>query len=62
MKQIEDNGQVIFRYVENPNGSLNDIAGICNENKNVFGMMPHPERCFADYLLNQDGKLIFDSL
>ena len=62
LKQIEDNGQVIFRYVENPNGSLNDIAGICNENKNVFGMMPHPERCFADYLLNQDGKLIFDSL
>jgi phosphoribosylformylglycinamidine synthase len=62
LKQIEDNGQVIYRYVENPNGSLNDIAGICNENKNVFGMMPHPERCFADYLLNQDGKLIFDSL
>ncbi len=62
LKRIEENGQVIFRYVENPNGSLNDIAGICNETKNVFGMMPHPERCYSDYLLNQDGKLIFDSL
>ena len=62
LKEIEENGQVLFRYVENPNGSLNSIAGICNATKNVFGMMPHPERCYSEYLHNQDGKLIFDSL
>jgi len=62
---------VIFRYVNNqgkptqesnPNGSLNNIAGICNEQKNVFGMMPHPERAYSDFLLNCDGKSIFNSL
>lgn len=71
LKSLEDNGQVMFRYcsengevneASNPNGSLNNIAGICNAGKNVFGMMPHPERCFADYLLNTDGKGIFDSI
>ena len=71
LKQIEDNGQVMFRYCDengqvndaaNPNGSLNNIAGICNAGKNVFGMMPHPERCFAEHLLNTDGQLIFKGL
>ena len=71
LKQIEDNGQVMFRYCDengqvndaaNPNGSLNNIAGICNAGKNVFGMMPHPERCFAEHLLNTDGQLIFIGL
>jgi phosphoribosylformylglycinamidine synthase len=70
LKSIEDNGQVFFRYCDdqgnvtnesNPNGSINNIAGICNAGKNVFGMMPHPERCATDYLLNTDGKLVFDS-
>ena len=46
----------------NPNGSLNNIAGICNAGKNVFGMMPHPERCFAEHLLNTDGQLVFKSI
>jgi phosphoribosylformylglycinamidine synthase I len=71
LKQIEDNGQVIFRYCNesgettpesNPNGSLNNIAGICNAGFNVFGMMPHPERCAADYLFNTDGRALFESL
>jgi phosphoribosylformylglycinamidine synthase subunit PurQ / glutaminase len=71
MAALEANGQVIFRYCNeagdvtaeaNPNGSLNNIAGICNAGKNVFGMMPHPERCFADHLLNTDGKQIFQSI
>lgn len=44
LKQLEGEGQVVFRYQENPNGSLNDIAGICNKNGNVVGLMPHPER------------------
>jgi phosphoribosylformylglycinamidine synthase len=69
--EIEANNQVIFRYCDaegnltpesNPNGSLNNIAGITNAGRNVFGMMPHPERCAADYLLNADGKLVFQSL
>lgn len=71
LNEIETNGQVVFRYCDahgdvsptsNPNGSLNNIAGICNAGKNVFGMMPHPERCSTDYLLNQDGKWVFDSI
>ena len=71
LKSIEANGQVMFRYcsengevneASNPNGSLNNIAGICNAGKNVFGMMPHPERCFAEHLLNTDGRAIFDSI
>jgi phosphoribosylformylglycinamidine synthase len=62
---------VFFRYCDeqgnttpesNPNGSLNNIAGICNATKNVFGMMPHPERCSTDYLLNQDGRAVFNSI
>lgn len=71
MKDILDNGQVIFYYSDangeinsesNPNGSLNNIAGICNKTKNVFGMMPHPERCADISLFNSDGKAIFDSI
>ena len=71
LADIEANGQVFFRYCDdqgnttpesNPNGSLNNIAGICNATKNVFGMMPHPERCATDYLLNQDGRAIFNSI
>jgi phosphoribosylformylglycinamidine synthase I len=71
MQILEKNGQIVFKYCNengeidessNPNGSLNNIAGICNAGKNVFGMMPHPERCFADYLLNTDGRPIFDSI
>lgn len=71
LKEIEDNGQVLFRYATeggeisegaNPNGSLNNIAGITNKGKNVLGMMPHPERCAEAALGNSDGRGIFDSL
>jgi phosphoribosylformylglycinamidine synthase len=44
LKELEDNGQIVFKYKENPNGSLKDIAGICNKQRNVVGLMPHPER------------------
>jgi phosphoribosylformylglycinamidine synthase len=71
IKKIEDNGQVLFRYCDengnitpesNPNGALNNIAGVCNAGKNVFGMMPHPERASDFELTNTDGRLIFESL
>lgn len=70
-KSILDNDQVIFRYCSedgilgddfNPNGSLNNIAGICNKGRNVFGMMPHPERAADTALSNEDGKSIFESI
>lgn len=71
LKCINDNDQVLFRYCDafgkvtdeaNPNGSLQNIAGICNENRNVFGMMPHPERA-ADVLVgNVDGRTILEQL
>lgn len=60
LDRLEANGQVLFRYAgENPNGSLNNIAGICNENKNVLGMMPHPERASDPLLTNGDGIHLF---
>jgi phosphoribosylformylglycinamidine synthase I len=62
LQQIEDNDQVVFRYVENPNGSLHDIAGIVNKKRNVLGMMPHPDRSSEAILGSADGKLIFESM
>ena len=71
LKQMNKNGQILFRYCDekgniteeaNPNGSQENIAGVCNENKNVFGMMPHPERAADDELGNTDGKHIFESI
>jgi phosphoribosylformylglycinamidine synthase len=62
LKQIEDNNQVVFRYVENPNGSVNDIAGIINKQGNVLGMMPHPDRAFENALGSSDGAPLFQSL
>lgn len=59
---IETEDRVVLRYVDNPNGSMNDIAGICNERRNVMGMMPHPERA-ADVLLGStDGRVILESM
>ncbi|WP_180970025.1 phosphoribosylformylglycinamidine synthase subunit PurQ [Deinococcus planocerae] len=60
--RLEDEGRVVFRYVDNPNGSLNDIAGIVNERGNVLGMMPHPERAVEALLGSEDGRGIFESL
>ena len=70
LNEIEDNGQVLFRYCDskgrvtddaNPNGSVNYIAGICNKNKNVYGMIPHPERAADPELSNTDGLYILES-
>jgi len=62
LKAIEDNGQVAFRYQDNPNGSQNDIAGIYNESRSVLGLMPHPERAIGDELGSTDGRKMFESL
>jgi phosphoribosylformylglycinamidine synthase subunit PurQ / glutaminase len=63
LAQIEDKGQVLFRYEgDNPNGSVNNIAGICNEAGNVLGMMPHPERASDPMLGGTDGLKLFEGL
>jgi phosphoribosylformylglycinamidine synthase len=64
LKQIEDNGQVVFRYAgdTNPNGSINNIAGIMNAKGNVLGMMPHPENLIEPINGGLDGRLLFESL
>jgi len=62
LKELEDNHQVAFRYVENPNGSIHDIAGIVNKSRNVLGMMPHPDRSSEQLLGSTDGKMIFESM
>ncbi len=63
IQQLEDNQQILFRYAgTNPNGSLNGIAGICNQQKNVLGMMPHPERAADPNLGSVDGLGLFTGL
>lgn len=62
IKKVEDNGQVAFRYCQNPNGSLNDIAGVYNKNRNVLGMMPHPEDVVEPLHGCTDGTVLFKSL
>ena len=59
---LEGNGQVLFRYDINPNGSKNDIAGIISENRRIIGLMPHPERATSKDLGSDDGLTIFRSL
>ena len=60
--RIEGEGQVVFRYLDNPNGSLHDIAGIVSRRGNVLGMMPHPERAIEALLGSEDGQGLFKSL
>jgi phosphoribosylformylglycinamidine synthase I len=71
LEALEAGGQVLYRYcteegevtaAANPNGSINNIAGICNAGRNVFGMMPHPERACSTMLGNTDGRRIFHQL
>ena len=71
LAHLEKNNQILFRYCDeqgaigglaNPNGATMDIAGICNDKRNVFGMMPHPERATSEALSNIDGKEIFKIL
>jgi len=71
IKKLEDNNLIAFKYCNsggkiekesNPNGSSNNVAGILNENKNILGMMPHPERLIDPLLSGEDGSLLFTSL
>ncbi len=71
LEHLDKNNQILFKYCDqegniggsaNPNGSTNDIAGICNDQRNVFGMMPHPERATSSALNNIDGKEVFKIL
>ena len=61
LERLEGEGQVVFRYLDNPNGSMRGIAGIINERGNVLGMMPHPDRAFEPALGSADGALLFQS-
>ncbi|NJL74075.1 MAG: phosphoribosylformylglycinamidine synthase subunit PurQ [Saprospiraceae bacterium] len=71
LAELVTNDQILFKYCDangredeaaNPNGSTLNIAGICNKTRNVFGMMPHPERASEEVLSNTDGKFLFESL
>jgi phosphoribosylformylglycinamidine synthase I len=71
LSSLKQNDQILFKYCtekasvdanSNPNGSLENIAGICNQTRNVFGMMPHPERAVDAELFNTDGRLLFEGL
>jgi phosphoribosylformylglycinamidine synthase len=71
LDELEREGRIILRYCDpdgrvteesNPNGSLDNIAGICNARRNVFGLMPHPERASESVLRSSDGRVIFRSL
>jgi phosphoribosylformylglycinamidine synthase subunit PurQ / glutaminase len=71
IKSLRENNQILFRYCDaagnlsddaNPNGATDHIAGICNTGRNIFGMMPHPERAADPVLGNTDGRLIFESI
>ena len=71
MKEIEDNNQIALFYCNkngevseefNPNGTSKSIAGILNKEKNILGMMPHPERMIENYLSGEDGSLFFENL
>lgn len=71
IEELENNDQVLFRYCDadgtvneasNPNGSINNIAGITNSTRNVFGMMPHPERASESILGNEDGRKLFEGI
>lgn len=62
LNRLEKEGRILFKYADNPNGSANDIAGICNEAGNVFGMMPHPERAIDPRHGGTDGVNFFKSI
>lgn len=71
LKKLQDNDQIVFRYCDknghatdeaNFNGSIDNIAGICNANRNVLGMMPHPERAVEEIIGSADGKKMFESV
>lgn len=62
LAQLRDEDRIVLRYVVNPNGSVDDIAGVCNEGRNVVGLMPHPERSTSELLGSTDGLPLLRSL
>ena len=62
LKELEDSDRILFRYEDNPNGSIKNIAGITNKTGNIMGMMPHPERASEEIIDGTDGRYIFESL
>ena len=62
LARLRDEDRIVLRYVDNPNGSLDDIAGVCNEEGNVVGLMPHPERACDELLGSVDGEVLIASL
>ncbi len=62
LAQLRDEGRVVLRYVDNPNGSVDDIAGVCNAGRNVVGLMPHPERASDPLLGSEDGIVLLAAL
>jgi phosphoribosylformylglycinamidine synthase len=62
LRRLQDDDRIVVRYVDNPNGSVDDIAGVCNEARNVVGLMPHPERASDTLLGSADGVVLLESL
>jgi phosphoribosylformylglycinamidine synthase len=62
LDELEAEDRVVFRYVENPNGSIRDIAGVLNRKRNVMGLMPHPERASEPLMRSSDGLVVFQSM
>ena len=62
LAQLQDDDRIVLRYVDNPNGSVDDIAGVCNEERNVVGLMPHPERACDELMGSVDGEVLIASL
>ena len=62
LKELQEENRIVLRYVNNPNGSIDDIAGVCNNTRNVVGLMPHPERACNELLGSTDGQVLFQSL
>ncbi|MEL6369128.1 MAG: phosphoribosylformylglycinamidine synthase subunit PurQ [Pseudomonadota bacterium] len=62
LKRLEDGNRIAFKYVDNPNGSVRDIAGILSENGRILGLMPHPERVISPLLGGMDGAAFFDGI
>jgi phosphoribosylformylglycinamidine synthase len=62
LARLRAEDRIVLRYVDNPNGSVDDIAGVCNEGRNVVGLMPHPERACDELLGSADGAVLIGSL
>ena len=62
LAMLRDEGRIVLRYVDNPNGSVDDIAGVCNAGRNVVGLMPHPERAADALLGSEDGNVLLGAL